>query len=159
MVIFCHHFSLLCVKWHALLFLFFFFFFFSIHLSTSEHCNRESCHTSVFGRQNYYKNSYLRVGLAGLVGLVPSRAVHLRQRIQQTARVKEIPEITGCTHCYISICIFMKDEKCKCLCSSSKVLQTARNSNITLRLRMHYNVFHHLFHTLEFTKKRNSVEF
>lgn len=134
----------------AFSFFLFLFFFFSIHLSTSEHCNRESCHTSAFGRKNYYKNSYLRVGLAVVV---PSRAVHLIQRIRQTAQVKEKPEITGCTHCYISICIFMKDEKCKCLCSSNKVLQTVRNSNITLRLRMHYNVFHHLFHTLEFTRK------
>lgn len=127
-------------------------FFFSIHLSTSEHCNTAGCHTSFIGgkKNNYYKNSYLRVALAVVV---PSRAVHLIQRVQQTVQVKEKPEITGCSYSYISICIFMKDEKCKCRCSSSRVLQTVQNSNITLSLRIHYNVFHHLFHTSEFTRK------
>lgn len=85
------------------------------------------------------------------------RDVHLSESVGQTAQVKAKPEITGCTYCCISICIFMKDEKCKCRCSSSRVLETVWNSNITLNHRMHYNVFHHLFPHFRVYKKRNSV--
>lgn len=49
-----------------------------------------------------------------LAVVVPSRDVHLSESVGQTAQVKAKPEITGCTYCCISICIFMKDEKCKC---------------------------------------------
>lgn len=138
MVISCHHFCLLLCEMTRLAF----FFFFGIHLSTSEDCKRVCCHTSFLGEKktNCYKNSYLRVALAVVV---PLRAVHLIQRVWQTAQVKEKPELTGCTYCYSSICIFMKDEKYKWRCSSSRALQTLWNLNVTLR--MHYNVFHHLF--------------
>lgn len=108
MVISCHHVCLLLCEMTRIAFL-----LFLVSICPQVNTATEPAGTLPFlgkKKKNYYKNSYLRIALA----VVPSRAVHLIQRVWQTAQVKEKPGITGCTYCCILICIFMKDEKCKC---------------------------------------------